>query len=62
VLIGGMVAAVKGDKAFCVGPPDSIKEGSQTVFFEGKAAARMGDATAHDGKILTGWPTVEIGG
>jgi uncharacterized Zn-binding protein involved in type VI secretion len=28
----------------------------------GKAAARMGDSTAHGGSIVSGFPTVIIGG
>ena len=31
VIIGGLVAAVVGDSAVCVGPPDSIVKGSATV-------------------------------
>lgn len=62
VLIGKMPAAVLGDNAVCVGPPDSIIEGSATVMICGKPAARMGDATAHGGSIVLGYPTVLIGG
>jgi uncharacterized Zn-binding protein involved in type VI secretion len=62
VLIGNMPAAVLGDMAVCVGPPDSIVQGSATVLICGKPAARMGDATAHGGSIVLGFPTVLIGG
>lgn len=62
VMIGGMPAAVVGDKCVCVGPPDTISKGSATVMIGGKAAARMGDPTAHGGNILTGFPMVMIGG
>ena len=62
VLIGGMPAAVVGDMATCVGPPDSIVKGSATVMIGGKPAARMGDSTAHGGVIILGLPTVLIGG
>jgi uncharacterized Zn-binding protein involved in type VI secretion len=62
VLIGKMPAAVLGDNAVCVGPPDSIIEGSATVMICGKPAARVGDATAHGGSIVLGCPTVLIGG
>lgn len=62
VVIGGMPAAVIGDMAVCVGPPDSISKGSATVFFGGKPAARQGDLTAHGGNIAAGFPTVMIGG
>ncbi len=62
VLIGKLPAAVLGDSAICVGPPDSIIKGSATVLIGGKPAARMGDNTAHGGIIALGFPTVMIGG
>jgi uncharacterized Zn-binding protein involved in type VI secretion len=62
VLIGGMPAAVVGDMAVCVGPPDVIVKGSATVLISGRPAARMGDMTAHGGTIVVGFPTVMIGG
>jgi len=62
VLIGGMPAAVVGDMAVCVGPPDVIVKGSMTVLISGRPAARMGDMTAHGGTIVVGFPTVMIGG
>jgi uncharacterized Zn-binding protein involved in type VI secretion len=62
VLIGKMPAAVMGDMAVCVGPPDSIVKGSATVMICGKPAARMGDTTAHGGAIVLGCPNVLIGG
>jgi uncharacterized Zn-binding protein involved in type VI secretion len=62
VLIGGLPAAVVGDMAVCVGPPDTIIKGSATVMIGGRPAARMGDATAHGGSIVLGLPTVLIGG
>ncbi|MBS1530506.1 MAG: PAAR domain-containing protein [Bacteroidetes bacterium] len=62
VLIGGLPAAVLGDNAVCVGPPDSIVKGSATVMICSKPAARMGDTTAHGGSIVLGCPTVLIGG
>jgi uncharacterized Zn-binding protein involved in type VI secretion len=62
VLIGKLPAAVVGDLATCVGPPDSIIKGSSTVMIGGKPAARMGDTTAHGGAIALGFFTVLIGG
>ena len=62
VLIGNMPAAVLGDMAVCVGPPDTIVKGSGTVMIGGKPAARMGDSCAHGGTIVMGFPTVMIGG
>lgn len=60
VLIGGMPAAVVGDQAVCVGPPDALVAGSATVLIGGMPAARQGDATAHGGSIALGFPTVII--
>jgi uncharacterized Zn-binding protein involved in type VI secretion len=62
VLIGGLPAAVVGDNAICVGPPESIIKGSATVMIGNKPAARLGDSTAHGGSVVMGWPTVMIGG
>lgn len=62
VLIGGLPAAVVGDMAVCVGPPDTIVKGSTSVLIGGKPAARMGDTCAHGGSIVLGFPMVEIGG
>jgi uncharacterized Zn-binding protein involved in type VI secretion len=62
VLIGGLPAAVLGDNAVCVGPPDAIVKGSATVMIGGRPAARLGDTTAHGGAIVLGLPTVMIGG
>lgn len=62
VLIGHLPAAVVGDHAVCVGPPDAIVNGSATVFIGGRPAARVGDRTAHGGSIVLGLGTVLIGG
>jgi uncharacterized Zn-binding protein involved in type VI secretion len=62
VLIGSLPAAVVGDNAVCVGPPDAIVKGSATVLIGGKPAARLGDSTAHGGSVVLGLPTVLIGG
>ena len=62
VLIGGLPAAVATDLCVCVGPPDVIAKGSTTVLIGSLPAARMGDITAHGGTIMSGLPTVEIGG
>ena len=62
VLVGKLPAAVVGDSAICVGPPDTIAKGSATVMIGGKPAARVGDTTAHGGSIALGLPTVMIGG
>lgn len=62
VLIGSLPAARIGDALTCVGPPDTIIQGSATVLIGGSPAARLGDATAHGGVIQVGAPTVLIGG
>lgn len=62
VLIGSLPAAVSGDSAVCVGPPDTVVKGSATVLIGGKPAARVGDTCAHGGSIVEGLPTVIIGG
>jgi uncharacterized Zn-binding protein involved in type VI secretion len=62
VLIGKMPAAVMGDMAVCVGPPDSFVKGSTTVLIGKKPAIRVGDVSAHGGMVAIGFPTVMIGG
>jgi uncharacterized Zn-binding protein involved in type VI secretion len=62
VLTGMLPQAVLGDKAICVGPPDSVVKGSGTVQVGGKPAARILDNCAHGGMITVGCPTVVIGG
>ncbi|TVR54201.1 MAG: type VI secretion protein [Gemmatimonadales bacterium] len=62
VLIGSLPASVVGDMAVCVGPPDSVVQGSATVLIGGMPAARVGDSTAHGGSIVLGCFTVMIGG
>lgn len=62
VLVGGMPQAKVTDLCTCVGPPDMIVKGSFTVLVNGQPAARLGDMTAHGGVIVSGFPTVLIGG
>lgn len=62
VLINGMPAAVVGDMAACVGPPDTIAKGSATVMVGNRPVARVGDTTAHGGVVSTGSHNVVIGG
>jgi uncharacterized Zn-binding protein involved in type VI secretion len=62
VYIGGLPAAVEGDTCTCLGPPPNrVKEGSDSVLINGKAACRMGDGTTHGGRVITGCPVVLIG-
>jgi uncharacterized Zn-binding protein involved in type VI secretion len=62
VLIGGLPAAVMGDLAVCVGPPDTLLKASTTVLIGGRPSVRVGDTTAHGGAVVVGMPTVIIGG
>ena len=62
VLIGGSPAARVSDTCVCAGPPDMIAKGSATVTIGGLPAARQLDQTAHGGMVITGYPTVLIGG
>ena len=61
VIIESKPAARVGDNAVCKGPSDTIATGSSSVFMDGKMAARLGDTTAHGGKIVEGAPSVIIG-
>lgn len=61
VRVGNQPAARISDKATCVGPPDMICQGEETVLIGGLPAARVGDSTLHGGKIIQGLPTVMIG-
>jgi uncharacterized Zn-binding protein involved in type VI secretion len=62
VIIVSMPSARIGDTCTCVGPPDAIAKGSGSVIVGGKPAARLGDNTQHGGAIVSGAPTVLIGG
>ena len=61
VLIGFMPASVVGDTGICVGPPTTIAMGSMKTLIGGKPAVRLGDTTAHGGKVVSGCPQVLIG-
>jgi uncharacterized Zn-binding protein involved in type VI secretion len=56
VLIGGKPAATVGTAHLC-SPP-----GSSTVFIGGQPAARVGDLAGCGSPVLSGCPTVLIGG
>jgi uncharacterized Zn-binding protein involved in type VI secretion len=62
VITGGMPQARVTDLCVCVGPPDQIVLGSMTVIVNNLQAARIGDMCAHGGQIVSGYPTVLIGG
>jgi uncharacterized Zn-binding protein involved in type VI secretion len=61
VITGGQAQSRVGDAAICIGGPlDKIRKGSDTVFVNGKMAARKDDPT-DKGKIEAGCATVFIG-
>ena len=69
VLIGGLPAATVGTMHTCAFPPPPphpptpvVPPGSTSVLIEGRPAARVGDMTGCGAVILTGAPTVQIGG
>jgi len=61
VFIGHSTAALEGDLASCVGPPDTLLKGASTVLVCNKSPARLGDTTAHGATIQSGCMTVHIG-
>ena len=64
VITGSMPQSRVTDQCICAVPvpPNMIVKGSMTVFVGMLPAARIGDLTAHGGSIITGFPTVIIGG
>jgi uncharacterized Zn-binding protein involved in type VI secretion len=52
VLVNGLPILVVGDAAFCVGPPDTIVEGIDSVQIGGKLAANSAAATDHGGRFV----------
>jgi len=62
VLTGMLPQGGVTDVAICVGLPEVISKAAMTVLVGGLPAARIGDMTAHGGVIVTGLPTVLIGG
>lgn len=61
VQIGGLPAARVSDVTTCVGPPDAPSEGGFTTLIGRMPAVRILDPTVHGGKVMAGFPTVEIG-
>jgi len=69
VLLGGMPAAVAGDMHSCAMPPPAgphppspFSAGSTSVLVGGRPALRMGDISGCGAPIVSGAPTVLIGG
>ncbi len=61
VLMSGPPAAVIGDMAVCIGPPDSVALACFTVLSQNKPTACMGDMSGHGGSIVLGIPTILVG-
>ena len=63
VRFNGVLVAVEGGECFCTGMPgpDKMTKGSSVVKINGKGVMRLGDSTAHGGKIVMGVPTFRAG-
>ncbi|MFE7426127.1 PAAR domain-containing protein [Streptomyces sp. NPDC057545] len=69
VLIGGLPAATVGTPHQCAAPPPAMHPpsaimppGSTTVLIGGQPAARVGDLAGCGSPVVSGCPTVLIGG
>lgn len=62
VKFNGIPWAVEGGKALCTGVPcsDGHQKGSSCVKINGKGVMRIGDSTAHGGKIVAGVPVIKV--
>lgn len=60
VRLNGVPLAVSGGSCLCTGQPgpDRMSSGSAVVKIDGKALMRLGDSTAHGGKITSGAPNL----
>lgn len=58
VRFNGVPLAVEGGECMCTGipGPDRMTQGSGVVRINGRGVMRVGDQTAHGGKIVTGVP------
>lgn len=61
VKFNGISVAVEGGQSMCTGMPgpDKMAKGSSLVKINGKGVMRIGDSTAHGGKITMGVPTLK---
>jgi len=62
VLVSFMPPSRISDQNVCVGPPGIVAKGSVTCLIANMPAARIGDIAGHGGTIVSGAPTVLIGG
>lgn len=60
VLINGKPAALMGDMAVCVGPPDVVAQGNPSVLINGVPVVCQGDLTAHGGVVMSGEANILI--
>lgn len=62
VTFNGIPLAVEGGTCLCTGlpGPDKMSKGSSRVKINGKGVMRLGDSTAHGGKITMGVPAITI--
>lgn len=60
VRFNGVPLAVEGGQCLCTGMPgqDRMTNGSSLVRINGKGVMRLGDRTAHGGKIVMGVPAL----
>ncbi|RJE82560.1 hypothetical protein D3P04_19545 [Paracoccus onubensis] len=60
VKFNGIPLAVEGGQCMCTGMPgpDKMTKGSSLVKIDGKGVMRVGDSTAHGGKITMGIPAL----
>lgn len=61
VRFNGIPIAVEGGHCVCTGMPgpDKMRKGSGHVKINGKGVMRIGDSTAHGGKIVIGTPAIK---
>jgi uncharacterized Zn-binding protein involved in type VI secretion len=63
VKVNGIPVLIEGSgKCLCTGVPTTTgtSKGSSRVKINGKGIMRMGDTTAHGGKMVTGFPLINI--
>ncbi len=62
ILVTSLTAARLADFATCLGPTDVLFEGKSMVLAGGLPMSGVGHKTAHSGVIVSGAPSVQIGG
>lgn len=59
VRFNGVPLAVEGGQCVCPHGPDPMVKGSSSVKINGRGVMRMGDKTAHGGRIISGTPALK---